>query len=228
MVGQQDFHARHRVETHYLQLASFKGTASNAWVVGWRAGYGALALHWNGKTWTSTEAPEAAPKQGFVDVYAASKNNAMAVGTGLKNNGTSLTTVTYAHHWNGKTWKATTLPAGTSSSVFLTSVVGASTGNYWAAGGPASALFGSTGTAVPGTSRATYYRYTSGAWHVVHGPSRASGNGVEPFTLVLAMAHVQSTDEDWAVGFLGNNSCDGDDDAQPCRVSGPATIDHFS
>jgi hypothetical protein len=211
-------------------VTAFTGTAKNAWVVGTRSGHSGLALHWTGRTWKSTVVPGPATttrfQRGLTAVYPVSSSEAMAVGTAVDYaHGRAATS--YAYHWNGKAWRTTTLPADARHSVLLTSVVGATGGRYWAAGGPSDVAL-PVGTDVPGSTRSTYYRYASGAWHTVAGPTRRTGADVEPFVQVSTMAHVAGTSSNWAGGFLGDHDCDGQDDACPNHIAGVAVIDRFS
>jgi hypothetical protein len=154
---------------------------TDAWAVGYyydgatNGDSGALALHWNGSTWTKVEVPEDATQ--LYSISATSANDIWAVGG-------NRTRQTVAVHYNGSTWTETPLPG--SGTVFseLYGVTAISSNDAWAVGAK-------NNYAIPLT-----YHWNGTAWTEVATPPIGVG-GNNPLRGVAAV----SSTEVWAVGY---------------------------
>jgi hypothetical protein len=141
-------------------------SARNAWAVGSAAGRGGLirlpvALHWNGRVWKRVRLPKLPTNfEGHLNaVSASSPRNIWAVGSMTNcgcGPGESL-----LMHWNGRSWKRQTPPAG-ACCFSLTGVAAISSRRAFAVGG-----FGGGDS----TTRAQAARFNGRRWRRQHTPS---------------------------------------------------------
>jgi hypothetical protein len=115
-------------------------SASNAWAVGFTIvgaaakasdTVQALALHWNGSTWTSAAVPNPGPGMSTLvnGVTATSTTNVLAVGLSES----STTEQGLIVRWNGTAWKQVPAP-GPGTVSFLSAVAATSASGAWAVG----------------------------------------------------------------------------------------------
>jgi hypothetical protein len=103
--------------TQNLLVAVDGVTANDVWAVGnlGHDGYGGgtvagLVLHWNGSTWTKAAIPGADSTFSIItlrDVVAPAANNVWVVGSAFHRQ--LFREVPYLLHWNGQTWRHSTL-----------------------------------------------------------------------------------------------------------------------
>src|SRR5262249_55853317 len=99
---------------------------NDAWAVGLcycRRPYDALALHWNGASWTQATTPNLGMTSALASVSAVASNDVWAVGATGANNPLAI-------HWNGSTWNLTFTPNGSGSSGFYGVAVRSATDVY--------------------------------------------------------------------------------------------------
>lgn len=107
---------------------------SNLWAVGSRTALGAtLALHWNGRNWSTVPTPNKSNFTQLTDVTAVRGDNVWAVGfyvpTGSGNPKTLI------EHWNGRRWNVVRSPNPRNGANVLYAVDAVSASNVWAVGG---------------------------------------------------------------------------------------------
>ncbi|MDN3354615.1 hypothetical protein [Actinomadura sp. DC4] len=157
-------------------------SATDAWAVGWSAGdqgNAALALHWNGKTWTRATMKPPAGNTELQGVTAVSANDVWAVGD---NEGRPL-----VMHWDGTRWTA--LPRPSVTSAWLYSAAPSPQGGVWVAGYQMT----DDGT----VSRPLFLRWNGTAW--------TTGTSEETEGAVHGLA--RSGSSIWAVGTTSPCSC---------------------
>jgi hypothetical protein len=159
-------------------------TSKDAWAVGNYFGStgsgGPLALHWNGRHWSSTPVPFV--KDGFLTgVFGVSRTDAWAVGAVQGSSAMLL------YHWNGMRWQRMRTPAGLTTpwTGERAQITGDSARHLWIYG------FGM----INGT-RASYLRFNGHRWSVIR-DAPVRGENV-PF--VRGMAVVPGTQTAWSVG----------------------------
>jgi hypothetical protein len=156
-------------------------SASDIWAVG-ASQDGLLTEHWDGQSWTSTQAPVGQWDEG-ADLYAVSavgSRDVWAVGEGHKigQNGTLI------EHWDGTTWSVVSSPNPSLSDNQLTAVAAISENDVWATG----YYFGRT------RNQPLIEHWNGVAWSMVDVPSPAAG--------IVALSGVSGVDARnvWVVG----------------------------
>ena len=93
-----------------------------------------LAEHFNGTSWSVTEAPDPAgsPLNGFFGVAAVSPASVWAAGSSSPGNGTSTPLV---EHFDGTSWTVQPAPSKAGSALSLAGITSTSSGQLWAVGG---------------------------------------------------------------------------------------------
>ncbi|SNY68924.1 hypothetical protein [Paractinoplanes atraurantiacus] len=168
-------------------------SASSAWAVGYANGSpgvngaprNALALRWNGTSWSAVATPQ--PGTNFRQLYgvkAVSATDAWAVGWYYDS---SLHGEALMLHWNGTAWTQVTAPDPGTSGTSLEGVAGTAANDIWAVG-----YYSNTGEkGVLAHPLAVHYNGVS--W--VRSPLPESGTG----TFLHSVTALSATDV-WAVG----------------------------
>jgi hypothetical protein len=141
-----------------------------------------LALHWDGATWSTVQAPFSGGTSIFA-VHAIASNDVWAVGFDHEGQNFSAST-TYTMHWDGTTWSTVPSPNGSFALNQLAGVAGASSSDVWAVGG--------TGPDFSSENPLVLH-WDGSTWSIVTTPSLTGSSG---FRAVLA----NSTNNVWAVG----------------------------
>ncbi len=121
----------------FSQFASIAAISSrDIWIVGSASPQSgpsqSLIEHWNGKQFQIVPCPQPQGTGSFLtSVSAVSSRDVWAVGL---NNSPRNTTDTFIEHWNGTQWQIVSSPNGGPQSNYLTSVIGISHNDAWAAG----------------------------------------------------------------------------------------------
>jgi hypothetical protein len=125
------------------ELSAVSATsASDVWAAGYASNGSsaqhAIVEHFNGTSWSVTEAPDPAgsPLNGFTGVAAVSPANVWAIGSSSPGNGTSTPLV---EHFDGSSWTVQPAPAKAGSTISLSAITGTSAGQLWAVGGSSAA-----------------------------------------------------------------------------------------
>ncbi len=139
----------------YYAYGVVSSSADDVWIFGFVEKSGvAEALQWDGYRWT----PEPEPDIGRDALSSATVVSYTDVFIGLDDSVEGPPPAVY--HWNGNTWKLTSLP----SSFAFAQLSSSSAGNVWAVG--------VSGDEV--SEPLTAYRWRDGAWHAVRLPHRDS------------------------------------------------------
>lgn len=169
-------------------------SSTNAWAVGTQKGASVvspLIVHWNGTIWKQVAAP---PTNGLdtilLSVTGVSPTNIWAVGRVIESSGLIAP---YALHYNGKLWKAVTIPnKGTFGSLVVSASMTAGN-DVWATGG--------TLTNASGSTFVTFAEHWNGTkWSIVTTPNANSNNN-----LFNGSAAISSKDA-WAIGDYYNGT----------------------
>ena len=153
-------------------------SSRDAWAVGWSPSRGtvrALAVHWNGTSWTRVPGP-GGPRSHLFGVTATSARNAWAVGDF---SGRAL-----IERWNGAAWATVAAPGGSGSG--LDEVAATSARNAWAVG-----VHITAGQVLP-----VIDRWNGTVWQQVSSPLPAGTSGGALFGLAAT-----SPSQAWAVGY---------------------------
>ena len=123
-------------EDQYRQLVALDGTSSSdIWAVGhsfnFNDGYQALAMHWDGRTWSVVPTPILADDVYLNDVSVVSPTDVWAVGYTLPAN---LDIQPIFFHWDGSAWSVVLSPHLSSTYNYLQSITAVSANRIWAAG----------------------------------------------------------------------------------------------
>jgi hypothetical protein len=157
-------------------------SATNVWAVGWYAvdqGNVALALHWDGRTWTKSPMTPPPGNTELQDVTAVSATSVWAVGD---NEGKPLLL-----HWDGTTWHVIPRPSGPQT--WLQTVADDGSGGVW--------VGGYTMTDGGTVSRPVFMHWKGSRW--------STGTSEEPEGAVQGLARVGSSI--WAMGTTSPCSC---------------------
>jgi hypothetical protein len=159
-------------------------TGSDAWAVGNYVNPdgsgGPLALHWTGRSWTTTAVPFV--KDGYLtSVFAASATDAWAVGAVFGSAAMLL------YHWDGTAWHRVRAPAGLTppSASESARITGNAAGHLWIYG------FG-----MSMSNQASYLRYDGQRWSMVRDAPVARENRA----IVRGVAVIPGTRAVWSVG----------------------------
>ena len=145
---------------------------------------GALALNWNGSTWTQYAVPNSSAQ--LTAVWANSRAYVWAVGQDPSG--------AVAEHWTGKSWTSVPTPAVTSGS--LRGVVAVSPTSAWAVGDDVS---------LPSLSEVTLAEHWNGiSWAVV--PTQVTSSSTNALLSVAATSGGASV---WAVGMSAASTSQG-------------------
>jgi hypothetical protein len=157
---------------------------ADAWAVGHVAGRKtgnweqALALHWDGRRWSTVATPRLGLQARLIAVSAVSADDVWAVGV-YRESGGNWKTVTM--HWDGTKWVVVPSPNIGAAANSLSSVVALASNDVWAVG----SFSGQTLT----------LHWDGAKWSVVPSPNvDGAGNGLNAVTAV-------STADLWAVGI---------------------------
>jgi hypothetical protein len=137
-----------------------------------------VAEHWDGKTWSLSNAPDASFNDVFSDVSALSPDDVWAVGA--FDTGGTCRCDPLVEHWNGSKWKIVTLPDVTPAQ--LTGVEAIAVDDVWAVG--------------QSGGRTLTVHWDGSAWSRVASPN--GGSAPAALTAVSATA----SDDVWAVGTI--------------------------
>jgi len=162
-------------------------SATNAFAVGSASvavGGGAVALRYNGTSWSRTNVPNAAGDS-FTDVQAFTATDAWAVGRSTP----TFNGVTLARHWNGSTWAAVTTPSPGTRDNRLLAVSGTSPSDVWAVGWYRDLPYGNR------TQHSLVLHWNGSAWSRVTSPD--VGNAQTVLKDVIALSQKDA----WAVGY---------------------------
>ena len=110
--------------------------ASDVWAVGATSQIGdvqAIALHWNGRSWTRVLTPALSSSGYFNAVAATSAGNAWAVGQAGPAPGSTSPAQPLIEHWNGRHWTVQRFPSLPGGGQFR-AVAALSAVNAWAVG----------------------------------------------------------------------------------------------
>src|SRR5262249_40014196 len=119
-------------------IAVSADSATDAWAVGQRLfGHGnrrqpAVALHWDGSTWTAVPVPARGVNEDLLGVWTASPTDAVAVGDAFVKSEGKVVTLTM--HWDGASWTVVPSPSPVQGFDSLRAVSGRETGSVWAVG----------------------------------------------------------------------------------------------
>ncbi|BCJ45987.1 hypothetical protein GCM10010168_49350 [Actinoplanes ianthinogenes] len=179
---------------YYNELRDVDATsASSAWAVGYANGSSgvngsprnALALRWNGTSWSTVATPQ--PGVNFRQLYgvkAVATNDAWAVGWYYDS---SLHGEALILHWNGTAWTQVTAPDPGTSGNTLESVAGTAANDLWAVG-----YYSNTGEkGVLAHPLAAHWNGT--AWTETELPASGTGTFLHGVTAL-------SANDVWAVG----------------------------
>jgi hypothetical protein len=156
----------------------------SAHVFGTSSSGGAVALRFNGTSWSKTTVPGPAG-QSLNDVKAFSPTDAWAVGHG----GTSTLGLTLARHWQGSSWTQVATPSpGTRDNVLL-GVAGTSPSDVWAVGWYRDLPYGNR------AQHSLVLHWNGSAWSRVTSPD--VGNAQTVLKDVIALSPTDA----WAVGY---------------------------
>lgn len=147
-------------------------------------GGSAVALRWNGSSWSRLTVPRpAGTNTSFTAVKAFSASDAWAVGD------TSTTSVrmTLAMHFNGTSWTATPTPSPGTRNNDVTSVDGSAPNDVWAVGYSLNLPYGNR------FRQSLILHWNGTAWSQLPSPNNGS-------TYLYDVAAVSPTDA-WAVGY---------------------------
>jgi hypothetical protein len=174
-------------QLQFGQLSSAFAFATNdVWAVGWTGivpNVTALALHWNGTSWTRVAFPT--ENGGFIvlkSVSGVATNDVWAVGQYefFDGNG-NLSLSARSYHWNGSTWTAATV--GLSGYSYLASVSAIASNDVWAVG--EGIVF-----PLPNELQVTFH-WDGSKWNNVSNPEQG----------VLYGVSASSSSDAWAVGL---------------------------
>jgi hypothetical protein len=179
--------------------------ASDCWAVGYRTNragaYLNEALHWNGKRWKTVVTPNPNGTAGgdqnvTYGVWCSSRSTCVSVGYGLNRNGAY---VNEALRWNGKRWKAVSVPQPSGKRAdgyaYLQGVTCASPTDCWADGGYRAAV---------GAYENEALHWNGKVWTQVATPNPSGTHGGSVNELA-ALACGSPTDC-WAVGYYYNST----------------------
>jgi hypothetical protein len=168
------------------QISSVFARATNdVWAVGWTGNapnVKALALHWNGTSWTRVAFPtESGGWIALKSVSGVATNDVWAVGSydfsGINGN---LSLSARSYHWDGLQWKGVTVGLGGYS--YLDSVTATATDDIWAVG---------EGIVFPKQNELQVaYHWDGSRWSNVPNPDKG----------VLYGVSASSSSDVWAVG----------------------------
>jgi hypothetical protein len=149
----------------------------------WAFAESSVWLHYDGTTWTSGQLVRPGPSGQLVTTatLALSKSDVWAFGARVRSKGMH----SYAAHFNGLKWTATSVP-GTSPIVSSSAV---RAGDVWAVEG--------IGPLNPSTGRGALVHWSGGTWHSVNLPKALGGR---PLTSVVA----RSDSDVWVGGAVTN------------------------
>jgi hypothetical protein len=168
--------------------SSLRGVSMVSATDGWAVGYydtsnevpRPLVLHWNGTRWAQVPISVSSGYTVLFAVSAASKSDALAVGTQLSSTGWTALTL----HWNGTSW--TQVPSPNPSPAAAYGVSDASPGNAWTVG-----RSGKTSTVELPKTLTLHWSGT--AWQHVFSPNPGPPNELTGVALL-------STSNAWSVG----------------------------
>lgn len=168
-------------------------SATNAWAVGYANGSSgvngmprnALALRWNGTSWSTVATPQ--PGMNFRQLYgvkAVSASDAWAVGWYYD---TSLHGEALILHWNGTAWTQVGAPDPGTSGTTLEGIAGTAAGDLWAVGSYSNS--GEKGV----LAHPLALHYDGATWSRTPMPESGTGTFLHSVTAV-------SSNDVWAVG----------------------------
>lgn len=162
--------------------------ANDVWAVGYydsatTSAQQTVTEHWNGSHWALVASPNTGQESALQGVAASSATTAWAVGHSVDNIGGPSHAL--IEQWNGTSWNIAPNPTAPSESELL-GVTISSPNNVWAVGDY---------TTSSGTST-LIEQWDGTSWSVVPDP-----NPVSPASTLSAVAHVEGTNQIWAVGF---------------------------
>jgi hypothetical protein len=142
-------------------------TGDDVWAVGIANGYGdassssvAMALHWDGSSWTDVEVPIVANRHNQLnDVVAISHDDVWAVGD-YRNIAGTFRAVTF--HWNGQDWSHVYSPIEEISQSSLDDVAATGPNDVWALGG--------------GDSGVVLMHWNGSQWSIAQPPPNSGGS----------------------------------------------------
>jgi len=170
--------------SNFALLSAVDATsASNAVAVGTANG-SAVALRFNGTSWSTTTVPSAAANK-LNDVQAFSATDAWAVGRSAP----TFNGLTLARHWNGSSWAQAPTPSpGTRDNVLL-AVSGTSSTDVWAVGWYRDLPYGNR------TQHSLVLHWNGSAWSRVASPDVGDAQTVLKDVVALSPTNA------WAVGY---------------------------
>lgn len=189
-VASPDLIGDHSSANNSAGLSAIDATsAANAFAVGTAnvfsgSGGGAVALHFNGTTWSKTSVPNASG-QSFNDVKAFSATDAWAVG----HSATSVTGSTLARHWQGSSWTQVATPSPGTRDSILQAVAGTSPSDVWAVGYYRDLPYGNR------ARHSLVLHWNGSAWTRVASPDVGDAQ-----TVLQDVVALSPTDA-WAVGY---------------------------
>jgi hypothetical protein len=161
----------------------------NIWTVG-SAGGATLAMHYDGRAWTTIPTPNPNVLNKLNAVAAIALNNVWAVGSSIKSTTDGVSQYrTLIEHYNGSAWSVVPSPNVGASSNELTGVAAHSGSDVWAVGYRIDAS-----GAIP-VAKTLWLHWNGTAWSVVPTPSAGTGDNL----LAGAIAPAGSSDV-WAWG----------------------------
>jgi len=177
-------------------LTSVSASNSNdAWAVGYTCGdpancntsYRALAMRWNGSSWSVVPTPNVGTFGTFFNSVAAlSPNNVWAVGS----YSTDTASLTLAMHWDGSAWSVVPTANSSPTDNALYAVSGSNPNNLWAVGYTS----GANGTVV------LTERWNGSSWSAVNATAPGANSSL------TSVAAFGSSDV-WAVGTTCVDDC---------------------
>jgi hypothetical protein len=162
-------------------------SATNAFAVGSASvagDGGAVALRFNGTSWSKTNVPNGA-SDSFTDVQAFSATDAWAVGRSTP----TFNGVTLARHWNGSSWAVVTTPSPGTRDNHLLAVSGTSPNDVWAVGWSRDLPYGNR------AQNSLVLHWNGSAWSRVTSPN--VGNAQTVLKDVVALSSTNA----WAIGY---------------------------
>ena len=155
---------------------------SDVWIVGYSTGVSAVAIHWNGSSWSSDPPPVPAGASG-VELNRVEKINGTSKVIGVGYYVKSSKFYPYAVEWTGSAWRVMSTPTSPQGNFF--GVVVRSASSAWAVGWANPAA----------TYPKTLIDHWNGIrWQRVSSPNRPYGN-------YLQSVDASSNGDVWAVGY---------------------------